>query len=146
MSTVITEPSICIPRTLANVTWQDVTIAFEKLIGAGTISRVDLVKDRVQNSKFCRIFVHFRYWPVDNPEIADLRNKLLSGDTIKLVYNNPWFWKCVVSRVPKPERTTPVHEPFIQYTPPPITRSPHLVSSYVDTENHNDTEVMESES
>jgi hypothetical protein len=112
MPTIISEPSICIPRALANVTWKDVKDIFEQVIGAGSVERVDLVRSK-DDEKFCRIFVHIRSWPVDKPEIADMRNKLLAGETIKLVYDNPWFWKCVKSRIPKPERTKPRQAPFI---------------------------------
>jgi len=117
MSAIITEPSICIPRTLSNVTWKDVKDVFEQLIGPGTVERVDLVKGKAEhdaNTQFCRIFVHFRTWPVHNPEVSNIRDRLLAGETIKLVYDNPWFWKCVQSRVDKPQRTRIRHAPFIR--------------------------------
>ena len=41
---------------------------------------------------FQRVFVHFKHWP-DHPEVTRIREKLLRGDEIKLVYNEPWFWK-----------------------------------------------------
>ena len=116
MSAIVTEPSICIPRALANVSWKDVKDIFEQLIGPGTVERVDLVKGNAEhdaNAQFCRIFVHFRTWPVHMPEVSDIRDRLLAGETIKLVYDNPWFWKCVQSRVAKPERTRPRQAPFI---------------------------------
>jgi len=126
MSGIITEPSICIPRTLANVTWKDVKDVFEKLIGPGTVERVDLVKGREQHgqaSQFCRIFVHFRTWPVHRPEIANVRERLLNGEMLKIVYDNPWFWKCVKSNVDKPERNRERAEPFIMDNQPvPLTR------------------------
>jgi len=112
MSTIISEPSICIPRALANVTWKEVKDIFEQLFGAGSVERVDLVRSK-DDEKFCRIFVHIRSWPVDKPEIAEMRNKLLAGGECKLVYDNPWFWKCVKSRIPKPERTKRRQAPFI---------------------------------
>ena len=123
MSGIITEPSICIPRTLANVTWKDVKDVFEKLIGPGTVERVDLVKGREQHgqtSQFCRIFVHFRTWPVHRPEIANVRTRLLNGEMLKIVYDNPWFWKCVKSNVDKPERNRERSEPFIMDNQPQL--------------------------
>lgn len=114
MTDAVTYPSICIPRTLANVTWKDVKDVFEKLIGTDTVERVDLVKTKNEGTKdFCRIFIHFNNWPIDNPRVASIRDRLLSGETIKLVYNNPWFWKCVVSNIPKPKRFTITHDPYI---------------------------------
>jgi hypothetical protein len=62
--------------------------------------------------QFCRVFVHFRYWP-DTPDIMAIRDRLLAGETIKVVYDNPWFWKCSASRVAKPDNTHPKTAPYI---------------------------------
>jgi hypothetical protein len=73
---VITEPSICIPRTLNNVSWRDV--------------------------------------PMTDPKVAAVRETLISGGEIKVVYNHPWFWKCCASRVAKPEKKKRVSsDPYI---------------------------------
>ena len=112
---VITEPSICIPRTLNNVTWRNVKETFETLIGPGTVDRVDIVKNNSDNQQFCRIFVHFRYWPVKDQTVKKIRDRLMDGETIKIVYDSPWFWKCVTSRISKPERTAPKIAPFVEF-------------------------------
>jgi len=122
MTDLITEPSICIPRTLNSVTWRDVKDVFEKLFGKGTVERVDIVRRRDDNSPFCRIFVHMRYWPVNIAEVATWRDKLLAGETLKVVYDQPWYWKCAASRMPKPVRERVSTRPYIiseQVTPPP---------------------------
>lgn len=110
---LVTEPSICIPRTLHNVGWRDVKNVFETLFGKGTVERVDIVVDKRDESPFCRIFVHMRYWPVDKEDVAAIRQRLVDGEMIKVVYDNPWFWKCSASRTPKPERGIK-NTPFIQ--------------------------------
>ena len=120
---VITELSICIPRTLANITWRQVKDTFEQLLGVGTVERVDIVTQKTETYQpFCRIFVHFRYWP-NTPESMGIRQRLIDGETIKIVYDNPWFWKCSASRVAKPERNTVKHAPYVEFTTPnkPIT-------------------------
>jgi len=114
---LITEPSICIPRTLNNVNWRQIKETFEQLFGPGTVERVDIVTNRTDASPFCRIFVHMRYWPVEKEEIADIRQRLVDGETVKVVYDNPWFWKCSASRTPKPDRTRPRAAPFVELTP-----------------------------
>jgi len=114
---LITEPSICIPRTLNNITWRQVKETFEQLFGPGTVERVDIVTNRTDASPFCRIFVHMRYWPVEKEEIADIRQRLVDGETVKVVYDNPWFWKCSASRTPKPDRTRPRAAPYVELTP-----------------------------
>ena len=137
MSVIITEPSICIPRTLNNVTWRLVKDTFEQVIGRGTVERVDIVASKNNESTpFCRIFVHFRYWP-NSPEIMAIRQRLIDGEMIKVVYDTPWFWKCAASRVAKPERNQPKTAPYIECsgevaittqdavmpTPPQVARS-----------------------
>jgi hypothetical protein len=116
MSALITEPSICIPRTLNNVTRQQVKEVFETVIGRGTVERVDIVTNKQNDGQpFCRIFVHFRYWP-NSDEIMSIRQRLLDGEMIKVVYDNPWFWKCSASRVAKPINNRVRAAPFIECT------------------------------
>ena len=115
MSKVVTEPSICIPRTLNNITWRQVKDTFEQILGQGTVERVDLVGSK-NGEPFCRIFVHFRYWPTDETS-QGIRNRLIAGETIKVVYDNPWFWKCSASRIPKPDKKDydkPKTKPYVE--------------------------------
>jgi len=94
-------PSICIPRTWSNVTWSLVKDAFEEIFGYGTIERVDVVKRQASNGEFYnKIFIHFVKWP-ETEYAQNIRRSLLDGKTIKLVYQFPWYWKCVLSNLPK---------------------------------------------
>ena len=116
MAKLLTEPSVCIPRTLKNVTWRQVKDTFEQLLGAGTVERVDIVPSKGNDTQpFCRIFVHFRYW-ANTPDIMAIRQRLIDGEVIKVVYDNPWFWKCSASRISKPERSQPKSAPYIEFT------------------------------
>ena len=56
-----------------------------------------------------------RYWPMNNPEAVEFRQKLMDGQTVQVVYDNPWFWKCAKSRAARPERKTAKSEPFIKF-------------------------------
>lgn len=96
-----TYPSICIPRTHHSVSWKIVKDAFEELFGGGCIEKVDVVKRTHQGGqKSVKVFVHFNAWP--NTEYAqNIRQKIVNGKTIKVVYNFPWYWKCVMSHSPK---------------------------------------------
>ena len=96
------EPSICIPRTLNNITRDKVKSTFESVIGKGTVGRVDIVRSR-QDDQFCKIFVHFKYWP-KNEDSTSIRETLIGGESVKLVYDTPWFWKCVKSNAPVPQQ------------------------------------------
>lgn len=127
MSAVITEPSICIPRTLNNITWSQVKDTFEHVIGKGTVERVDIVSSKNNEPQpFCRIFVHFRYWP-NTPDVMAIRQRLINGEVIKVVYDNPWFWKCSASRIAKPVKTAKT-PPFIECTGESVTPSPDVTT------------------
>tara|TARA_Y100001980_G_C14424800_1_gene214835 strand:- start:560 stop:748 length:189 start_codon:yes stop_codon:yes gene_type:complete len=45
-----------------------------------------------------------------------IRQRLIDGEIIKVVYNNPWFWKCSASRVAKPEGYNARQPPNIKFT------------------------------
>ena len=109
---VVTEPSICIPRTLYNVNWQTVKKTFEEILGKGTVERVDIVPCRDQD-QFCKIFVHFRYWPEDETA-NNMRERLNDGEMVKIVYDAPYFWKCSASRVAKPT-WEPKSKPYVEF-------------------------------
>ena len=35
---------------------------------------------------------------------CETRQKLLDGNDVKIVYDDPWFWKCTMSTMEKPDR------------------------------------------
>ena len=102
-------PSVCIPYTMKNTTWMQVKEVFEQLFGPGSIERVDVVKRRRHDAvsashngqydrmsreqEYCKVFVHFKEWP-DTPEANHFRQHILDGNCMKIVYNEPWYWKC----------------------------------------------------
>jgi len=104
------EPSICIPRVFKSTTRKDIYSVIEKL-GLGAVDRIDLVaKTNERGESYNKVFIHFKMWN-RNPQAQATRDKLLQGEEIKIVYNEPWFWKCTASRVEKPA--------FRDYTAPP---------------------------
>ena len=110
-------PSICIPRTFSNITDRQVKNVFEQVFGLGSIERVDLVRRKgADGNEFQRVFVHFKIWP-QHEEACRIREKLIKGNEIKLVYNEPWFWKCRASTSKKPTRQrNKQFTPYIQYS------------------------------
>lgn len=95
-----TYPSICIPRATM-ITSREVKTILETFFGESTIDRVDIVYCR-ETPDTCKIFVHMNYWP-KNEKVTMLRNRLLEGNCINIVYKKYLFWKCFKSRLPKPE-------------------------------------------
>lgn len=96
------EPSICIPRTLNNKSRHDIKDIFETIFGVSSVYRVDIITKHDIDQEHCKIFVHFNKWSQDKV-INDIRERLIRGDNIKIVYDNPWFWRCSASRIPRPK-------------------------------------------
>ena len=103
-------PIICIPRVFPNINEQRIRRVFDEL-NLGSIERIDIVnKSTEKGEKFNRVFVHFKKWNSEgNAEIA--RERLLNGKDIKIVYDDPWFWKVSAYRQPAKETRQKVHKP-----------------------------------
>ncbi len=97
------EPSICIPRAVNNIAQESIKNIFESIFGNDSVERIDIINENIYTSKFCKIFVHFKYWSNDI-DVDVIRQRLIRGDNIKIVYSAPSFWKCSASRAPKPYR------------------------------------------
>jgi hypothetical protein len=92
-----TQPSICIPRVFENITETRIRRTFNQL-NIGEISRID-IKERKneRGERFKRVYIHFNKWYWN--EYAQMtRAKLINGKEIKIVYDNPWFWKVSASK------------------------------------------------
>ncbi len=90
-------PSICIPRVFTYISTQNIINIFQKQLKVGLIKKIDSIPCK-KNSNFKKIFIHFELWYNDD-NTTNIKNKLLNGDIIKIVYDNPWFWKCSLSRI-----------------------------------------------
>ena len=103
----ITRPSICIPRTFISIRGKPVKAAvFDTLreLKIGHIERIDVVqKTDSRGERYCTIYVHVQ-WNMRNELARDTRQKLLDGNDVKIVYDEPWFWKCTMSTMEKPDR------------------------------------------
>ena len=103
------EPSICIPRVFKNITEARVRTILTKL-DLGDIERVDMVqRTNEKGEEFQRVFIHFKEWfsenvnGDENTRAIEVRQRLLNGIEVKVVYDEPWFWKLSASKVPRPE-------------------------------------------
>jgi hypothetical protein len=88
----INVPSLCIPRVYPNINEARIRKIFDEL-ALGTIDHLDIIsKTTDKGEKFNRVFIHFRRWYTDgNAGVA--RERLLNGKDIKIIYDDPWFWK-----------------------------------------------------
>ena len=102
--------TLCIPRVFTNISENRIRNVFYAL-KLGDIGHIDMVsKVSPTGEKFNRVFIHFERW--FETENAQSARKLLSeGKDIKVIYDEPWFWK--VSTYRKPVHVKPVA--FIPY-------------------------------
>jgi hypothetical protein len=94
MSTAI---SLCIPRVFNNITEAKVRNVFNKL-NVGNIYSIDFIQQTNKKGKQVkRVFINFDYWYF-NERSQYMREQLLSGKEIKIVYDDPWFWNVSIKR------------------------------------------------
>ena len=85
-------PSLCIPRVFANIDEKRIHRIFDDL-NMGDIHKIDIIsKTTEKGEKFNRVFVHFKRW-FNNSNADTARERLLNGKEIKIIYDDPWFWK-----------------------------------------------------
>jgi len=90
-------PSMCIPRTFVNITRSHVYKTINDL-NLGVIDHIDMVRRKNEKGEdFQRVFIHFSKWHSNS--VADrARTLLLSGKEVKVIYDDPWFWKISANR------------------------------------------------
>jgi hypothetical protein len=97
------EPVLCIPRVYPNINEERIRRVFNEL-NMGLLDRIDIIKkETAKGEKFNKVYIHFYNWNnTENARIA--RERLLNGKEIKVIYDDPWFWK--ISAYKKPEKHT----------------------------------------
>ena len=92
-------PVLCIPRVFLNITEQRIRRIFDDL-NLGIIARVDIVpKTSESGENYNRVFVHFQQWNT-TASAEEVRRRLQEGKEIKIIYDEPWFWKVSAYRPP----------------------------------------------
>ena len=116
-------PVLCIPRVYPNISESRIRRIFDDL-NMGTLERIDIVskynvkpgaRPAEKGEKFNRVFVHFRRWnDTENANIA--RERLLNGKEIKIIYDDPWFWKISAYREAERKPSAPhKSKPTLQF-------------------------------
>jgi hypothetical protein len=124
-------PSMCIPRVFKNITRERV-MGVIKDLDLGIIDRVDMVqRENEKGDKFQRVFIHFKKWH-SNPNANKAREMLISGKEIKIIYDDPWFWK--ISANKSVSGGAPEHpqqkKPTIRFDDSPRAREPRRGGGY----------------
>ena len=85
-------PSLCIPRVFPNIDERRIRGIIDSL-KMGEIARVDIVRRQTdKGEKYNRVFIHWKRWN-DSENANKSRERLLNGKEIKIIYDDPWFWK-----------------------------------------------------
>ena len=98
--------SLCISRVFPNIGWRRIK---RHMIEAqlGFIERVDVVPVYGKDGKirFKRAFVHFREnsWNNRDPQAREALERLRNGESIRLVYEDPWWWSVSISTSERPD-------------------------------------------
>ena len=97
-------PSLCIPRTHANIRRGRLFAVFRAL-GLGFIGRIDVVEktDEQTGAPFIRVFIHFTKW-FRNDQTRQFLDHLETQKSANIVYDEPWYWKVTKSFVPAPQQ------------------------------------------
>lgn len=99
-----TTPSLCIPRVFKNITRERVISTINEL-NLGSVTRVDMVPSGA-GDKFQRVFIHIDW---NSSDVAcRARMRLLTGKEIKIIYDEPWFWKVSANRATMTTTSAPV--------------------------------------
>jgi len=99
----------------------------------GVVDRVDMVhKTNDAGEKFKRVFVHFKTWNKGNDMVDQVIEKLLAGDQVKVVYDEPWFWKISMSKVERPNFEKKAKAPRVDFDAKP---KPHPKTKAANTNN-----------
>ena len=93
-------PSLCIPRVFTEINKEQIFQTIQN-VNLGVISRIDMIlKKNIKGETYQRVFIHFHKW--NNTHVAiKARERLLSGKDIKIIYDEPWFWKISINRSKK---------------------------------------------
>jgi len=120
--------SLCIARVFPNIGWRRIK---RHMIDAqlGFIERVDVVPvydKQTGKIRFKRAFVHFREnaWNNRDPQAREALERLRNGESIRLVYEDPWWWTVSISTSERPAEA-----------PKPPERKTRIESSSATSDN-----------
>ena len=85
----MSNPSICIPKVDRNINKKFIYDIFNRHL-LGKIKQIDMIP----NKKHYRVFIHFHYW-YTNEKSLKVKQILADGLDFKIMYVEPWFWKCI---------------------------------------------------
>ena len=90
-------PSLFIPKVFINITQRSILKTFKKL-NFGRIESVVMLKHTSHTGELYNSVIINIIWNTD-PKSLNVRNTLLKGREINIMYDNPWFWKVAAYKI-----------------------------------------------
>ena len=90
-------PSLFIPKVFINITQRSIIKTFKKL-NFGRIESVVMLKHTSPTGELYNSVIINIIWNTDQPSL-NVRNTLLKGREINIMYDNPWFWKVAAYKI-----------------------------------------------
>jgi hypothetical protein len=119
-------PSICIPFVFESINDKRIMGIFQE-IDYGIIERIEKNPYKSKDGRNVnRVFIHLN-WKF-NENVNKVRNDLLCGREIIIMYDSPWFWKISANRLDKIKPSVPI-APLLPSAPLLLPSAPLLLPS-----------------
>ena len=106
--------SLCVPRVFPNIKWHDVKKAIIET-GMGFVERVDLIPVWKDGKVVCkRAYIHFKAGKWNMRNHRETLVHLQNGNTLEIMYDEPWFWKASISKVKRPAEGPKAKDPKVK--------------------------------
>ena len=80
--------SICIPRVDKYFN-QNRIFSILNRYKLGNIKEIKIIKNKKKNNNI--IYIYFSSWN-DNEYVNNIKKKIMDGESVKIMYDEPWFW------------------------------------------------------
>ena len=85
--------SICIPRVDKYFN-QNRILSILNRYKLGIIKEIKIIKNKKKNNNI--IYIYFSSW-YDNEYVNNIKKKIMEGESVKIMYDEPWFWILVLN-------------------------------------------------
>lgn len=85
--------SICIPRVDKYFN-QTRILSILNRYKLGIIKEIKIIKNKKKNNNI--IYIYFSSW-YDNEYVNNIKKKIMEGESVKIMYDEPWFWILVLN-------------------------------------------------
>ena len=131
--------SLCVPRVFPNIKWHDVKKAIIET-GMGFVERVDLIPVWKDGKVVCkRAYIHFKAGKWNMRNHRETLVHLQNGNTLEIMYDEPWFWKATISNVKRPAEGPKAKDAKVKVSMVPRVKR----KQRVDLSERDDGEIVE---